>query len=279
MARPLPKQAFDKGRVWLVFIGGAASLFLVTVAAENNEAWFPAIARANAVMAARRRGGAPDDNNPPDAGEPPLEATAQPAQAPGVSLPRAEAPTAAAAAAAVAATSAGAGAAGADTSPHSDDELQAEIQRRNAAALAEAEARAEVERQAALVEDSLRSVSARVLHNGSGGPAAPLPGSSSGGSLDAAPATEAAAAAAAAVGGYEVVAEAAGAVAAPVAWGQDGADASRGDASAIAPAGVTAAALANVLDSRELLQQYREQQEQQVAVEASAPTAAEQLHQ
>ena len=42
---------------------------------------------------------------------------------------------------------------------------------------------------------------------------------------------------------------------------------------------MTAAALANVLDSRELLQQYREQQEQQVAVEASAPTAAEQLHQ
>lgn len=56
MAKPLPKQEnIDKGKVWTVFIGGAASLFLVTVAAENNKSWFPAIARANEAMALARK--------------------------------------------------------------------------------------------------------------------------------------------------------------------------------------------------------------------------------
>jgi hypothetical protein len=55
MARALPKQYIDKGKVWTVFIGSAASLFILTVAAENNGAWFPAIARANAAMAQARK--------------------------------------------------------------------------------------------------------------------------------------------------------------------------------------------------------------------------------
>ena len=49
-AKPLPKQTIDKGKVWLYFIGGAVSLFAVTIAAENNESWFPAISRANRAM-------------------------------------------------------------------------------------------------------------------------------------------------------------------------------------------------------------------------------------
>jgi hypothetical protein len=55
MARALPKQYIDKGKVWTVFIGSAASLFILTVAAENNGSWFPAIARANAAMAQARK--------------------------------------------------------------------------------------------------------------------------------------------------------------------------------------------------------------------------------
>ena len=56
MAKPLPKQDYiDKGKVWTVFIGGAAGLFLLTVAAENNSSWFPAIARANQAMALARK--------------------------------------------------------------------------------------------------------------------------------------------------------------------------------------------------------------------------------
>jgi hypothetical protein len=56
MAKPLPKQDhIDKGRVWLVFIGGAASLFVGTVLVENNAAWFPAISRANAAMAQTKK--------------------------------------------------------------------------------------------------------------------------------------------------------------------------------------------------------------------------------
>jgi hypothetical protein len=39
----------------VAFIGGAASLFIVTVLAENNGAWFPAIARANAAMAETKK--------------------------------------------------------------------------------------------------------------------------------------------------------------------------------------------------------------------------------
>jgi hypothetical protein len=37
-------------QVWVVFIGGAASLFILTVLVENNGAWFPAISRANQAM-------------------------------------------------------------------------------------------------------------------------------------------------------------------------------------------------------------------------------------
>lgn len=56
MAKPLPKQEYiDKGKVWTIFIGGAASLFAITVAAENNKSWFPAIARANEAMAIARK--------------------------------------------------------------------------------------------------------------------------------------------------------------------------------------------------------------------------------
>lgn len=52
MARPLPKpkQAIDKGKVWAIFVGGAVSLFLCTLAVEGNEEWFPAISRANQAM-------------------------------------------------------------------------------------------------------------------------------------------------------------------------------------------------------------------------------------
>jgi putative Ca2+/H+ antiporter (TMEM165/GDT1 family) len=55
MAKPLPKNYIDKNKVWTVFIGSAASLFILTVAAENNGAWFPAIARANAAMSQARK--------------------------------------------------------------------------------------------------------------------------------------------------------------------------------------------------------------------------------
>jgi hypothetical protein len=49
-AKALPKQTIDKGKVWLYFIGGAVGLFATTIAAENNESWFPAISRANKAM-------------------------------------------------------------------------------------------------------------------------------------------------------------------------------------------------------------------------------------
>jgi hypothetical protein len=41
--------------VWVVFIGGAASLFILTVLVENNGAWFPAISRANQAMAKTKK--------------------------------------------------------------------------------------------------------------------------------------------------------------------------------------------------------------------------------
>jgi hypothetical protein len=47
MARPLPKQQIDKPKVWTTFVGGAAVLFLTTIALENNSSLFPAIAKAN----------------------------------------------------------------------------------------------------------------------------------------------------------------------------------------------------------------------------------------
>ena len=55
MARPLKKQAIDKGQVWTTFIGGAVVLFLGTLAIENNSAFFPAIARANKASADMRK--------------------------------------------------------------------------------------------------------------------------------------------------------------------------------------------------------------------------------
>lgn len=56
MAKPLKKQEVNKGRIWLLFVFGATALFGSTVVLENNEAWFPAISRANkAVKAARRQ--------------------------------------------------------------------------------------------------------------------------------------------------------------------------------------------------------------------------------
>ena len=42
----------NKGRIWLLFVLGASSLFGVTVVVENNGAWFPAISRANKAMKA-----------------------------------------------------------------------------------------------------------------------------------------------------------------------------------------------------------------------------------
>ncbi|KAG2489542.1 hypothetical protein HYH03_011993 [Edaphochlamys debaryana] len=50
MAKPLPKQQFDKGRVWAVGIGGAAVLFGCTLLVENTPSLFPAISRANSAM-------------------------------------------------------------------------------------------------------------------------------------------------------------------------------------------------------------------------------------
>lgn len=50
MARPLAKQPTNKGRIWLLIVLGAASLFGTTVVLENNGAWFPAISRANRAM-------------------------------------------------------------------------------------------------------------------------------------------------------------------------------------------------------------------------------------
>ena len=50
MAKPFKKQEVNKGRVWMLFVLGASSLFGVTVLVENNGAWFPAIAKANKAM-------------------------------------------------------------------------------------------------------------------------------------------------------------------------------------------------------------------------------------
>eukprot|EP00775_Hariotina_reticulata_P012243 gene12243-12380_t len=77
MARALPKQQIDKGKVWVVFIGSAASLFIMTVLAENNSSWFPAIAKANAAMAAAKNKAAQDDVVAPSMAD--IEAQAEPA--------------------------------------------------------------------------------------------------------------------------------------------------------------------------------------------------------
>lgn len=54
-ARPLPKQQVNKGKVWLIFVLGAASLFGAAVVMENNASFFPAISRANRAMATARQ--------------------------------------------------------------------------------------------------------------------------------------------------------------------------------------------------------------------------------
>lgn len=50
-AKPLQVQKVNKGRIWLLFVLGASSLFGATILLENNESWFPAISRANRAMA------------------------------------------------------------------------------------------------------------------------------------------------------------------------------------------------------------------------------------
>lgn len=55
LARTLPKQQVDKGRIWLICILGAAGLFGGTVLLENNEKFFPAISKANKAMAQARK--------------------------------------------------------------------------------------------------------------------------------------------------------------------------------------------------------------------------------
>ena len=46
----MQKAEVNKGRIWLLFVLGASSLFGVTVVVENNGSWFPAISRANKAM-------------------------------------------------------------------------------------------------------------------------------------------------------------------------------------------------------------------------------------
>lgn len=54
-AKPFKKQPVDKFRIWVVLIGGAAVLFIGTVASENNSGWFPAISKANKALAMARQ--------------------------------------------------------------------------------------------------------------------------------------------------------------------------------------------------------------------------------
>eukprot|EP01026_Neomeris_dumetosa_P017158 TRINITY_DN1655_c0_g2_i1.p5 TRINITY_DN1655_c0_g2~~TRINITY_DN1655_c0_g2_i1.p5 ORF type:complete len:220 (+),score=38.16 TRINITY_DN1655_c0_g2_i1:2058-2717(+) len=53
-ARPLPEQSFDKGKIWLLLVGGAASLLALTIQIENFEFLFPAISSANKAMSSYR---------------------------------------------------------------------------------------------------------------------------------------------------------------------------------------------------------------------------------
>ena len=54
LARSLPKQKVNKGKVWLIFLAGAGALFGSAVAIERNSKLFPAIAKANQAMVASR---------------------------------------------------------------------------------------------------------------------------------------------------------------------------------------------------------------------------------
>ena len=53
-ARTLPKQRVNKGKVWLLFLAGATTLFGAALALEKSSALFPAIAKANQAIAATR---------------------------------------------------------------------------------------------------------------------------------------------------------------------------------------------------------------------------------
>lgn len=55
LARALPQQKVDKGKVWLIVVAGAVSLFGAAILLENNETFFPAIAKANKAMAQARK--------------------------------------------------------------------------------------------------------------------------------------------------------------------------------------------------------------------------------
>lgn len=65
-AKPLVlKKAVEKDKVWVLFIGGAIVLFTGTLAIENNDNFFPAIARANKAMAKMREVANPQPQAPP----------------------------------------------------------------------------------------------------------------------------------------------------------------------------------------------------------------------
>lgn len=55
LARAIPQQKIDKGRIWLICILGAAGLFVGTVLVENNDKFFPAISKANKALALARK--------------------------------------------------------------------------------------------------------------------------------------------------------------------------------------------------------------------------------
>lgn len=55
MAKPMAKPQVDKGRVWVVFVGGAALLFGSTLVLEDRSGWFPAISKANTYLRMRTK--------------------------------------------------------------------------------------------------------------------------------------------------------------------------------------------------------------------------------
>jgi hypothetical protein len=62
-AKPLSAtEPVNKGKVWLLLCGGAAGLFALAVLTENNESFFPAIARANQALAEQRKRVSEEDN-------------------------------------------------------------------------------------------------------------------------------------------------------------------------------------------------------------------------
>lgn len=55
MAKPMKKQPIDKGKVWIVFVGGAAILYCTTLLVEDRSGWFPAITKANSYLKMRSK--------------------------------------------------------------------------------------------------------------------------------------------------------------------------------------------------------------------------------